>query len=95
VFWPLPIELFDDDAAEAEDAIALLFDLVRSARGAADAALGLPAEPRAILDALRTEVRREQYIDRGRPVLAALREGALRLVTSPTALIEAAKLAFR
>jgi len=95
VFWPLPIQLFDDDAAEAEDAIAALFELVQSARGAADAALGFPAEPQAILDALRAEVRREQYIDRGRPILAAVREGAFRLVTSPTALIEALKLAFR
>jgi hypothetical protein len=95
VYWPLPIELFDEGGVEAENELAVVFELVQAARLAADKAAGVPAHAEAILEKLDAEIEREHRADQARPIFSALRAGALRLVTSPEVVTEVARVALR
>jgi hypothetical protein len=87
VFWPLTPDLFEGDGREAEDELSHLFGLVHAARATA-------TEPGRLLEALRLQVDAELFDERKRPVLEALRTGAVKLVTFPVALVEATSVAF-
>lgn len=87
VYWPLPVELFEEDQQKAEDEFSRLFSLVQDARKET-------ANPEELLAALRKRIEAEERSQRARPILGALRVGAVKLVTFPGALLEATSIAF-
>lgn len=87
VYWPLELELFEQDPRDAEDEFSRLFFVIQRARTEA-------ANPGELLAALRRGFEAEERSERARPILAALRVGAVKLVTFPGTLLEATSIAF-
>jgi hypothetical protein len=82
LFWPLPIQLFETDRRRAENEFAQLFSLVQEV-------VLEDRSPEAILDALCARLRAARRERFSAPIFAALRDGVVKVVKFPGALIEA------
>jgi hypothetical protein len=82
VYWPIPVELFEGNRRRAENDFAQLFSLVQEV---------LPgvARPDRVLVELEAALREARRARSRAPLLAALRDGLVRIVRFPGALIEA------
>jgi len=87
VFWPLAIELFREDAVEAEEAFSGLFALINEAATDAE-------NPSDLLAGLRSRIEAEERREKLQPLLANMRDAGIQLLRFPGKLIEAVAVAF-
>jgi hypothetical protein len=82
LFWPISLEMFEGDRRQAENEFAQLFSLVQDV-------VPSGASPDEVLVDLRTALQEARRQRSRAPVFAALRDGLVRVVKFPGALIEA------
>jgi hypothetical protein len=82
LYWPISLDVFHGDRGRAENELAQLFSLVQEVVPRADSPEQVLRELRAALQDARRERARA-------PIFAALRDGLVRVVRFPGALIEA------
>lgn len=87
VYWQLPLELFEGPAENAEREFSELFDFVHTAQSEA-------SEPDELLDRLEASFERLERRRKRQPVFAAVRDGLLKVVRFPGALIESMGIAY-
>jgi hypothetical protein len=87
VYWPLSLELFEGPAEKAEREFSELFDFVHDAQRG-------QREPADLLHNLKSGFESLERKRKRQPIFAAIREGLLRVVRFPGALVESMGIAY-